>query len=61
MKTQNPFEATWLAKNRAAQWLLLSLWLLSPGWTRADTAVQAWVQRYSHVTDSDDDALREQG
>jgi len=58
MKTQNPFEAGWLAKNRAAHWLLLSLWLLSAGWIRADTAVQAWVQRYSHVADSEDGAQK---
>src|SRR6185295_3749947 len=33
---------------------LVSIFFLSAGWTRAaETGVQAWVQSYSHVTDSD--------
>src|SRR5207249_1504956 len=46
-------------KHIAAHWLLVSFLLVPTGWTRAaESAVQAWVQRYSHATDADDQARK---
>lgn len=37
---------------------ILALLVLYAGWTRAETGVDAWVQRYSHFTDSADAARK---
>ena len=54
MKTQNTLPLGFSARRLAVGGLLAALLCLLPALTRAETAVQAWVQRYNGPTNSSD-------
>lgn len=54
MKTQNTLQLGFSVRHLAVGRLLAALLCLLPALTRAETAVQAWVQRYNGPGNGDD-------
>src|SRR5258706_14815264 len=58
MNTQRSSQPAHWQNNLLTPLLLLTAFFLSAAGTRAETGYQAWVQRYSNITDSDDYAVK---